>query len=78
MIQNKSKISPQVLYQGRYVDKDHFRVFVYNGKTQKLANSYEEFETLISSGLWFETKEGALAPKGVKEKARKLNHGSNG
>lgn len=45
--------SGQFLYNDRWVDKKHFRAFVYNGKEQKLANSYDEFEKLISSGLWF-------------------------
>ena len=43
----------QVLYLGRWVSKKHFRTFVYNKNEQKLANSYEEYSELISSGLWF-------------------------
>ena len=49
----------QFFYQDRWVDKAHFRAFVYgkNGE-QKLANSYQEFETLTTTGIWF-----ASAPK---------------
>lgn len=58
MNQTKPKgIGGQFLYLGKYVDKAHFRAFVYNSKGEKLANSYEEFESLISSGLWFVSKE---------------------
>lgn len=47
----------QVLYQGRWVNKSNFRVFVYNEKAeQKLASSYSEFESLIASGIWFASK----------------------
>lgn len=45
----------QFYYLDRWVDKKSFRAFVYNEKNEtKLANSYDEFEHLISSGLWFE------------------------
>ena len=47
----------QVLYQGRWVDKDFFRVFVYNLSGKKLANSYSEYTDLIQSGLWFSNVE---------------------
>ncbi len=57
MNQTKPNSGGQFLYLGRYVDKAHFRTFVFNESGQKLANSYEEFEKLISSGLWFISKE---------------------
>ncbi len=56
---NKKKLAlnnQQVLYLGRWVNKEHFRTFVYNEKGQRLANSYDEFEELIGSGLWFAEK----------------------
>ncbi len=47
----------QFQYLGRWVDKDTFRAYVYDKKeNEKLANSYNEFEELISSGLWFAQK----------------------
>jgi hypothetical protein len=60
----------QVLYLGRYVDKETFCAFVY-GKLnhERLANSYAEYTALVSSGLWFSTKEEALSKKGKKEKS---------
>lgn len=42
----------QVLYLGRWVSREHFRAFVYNKEGKKLANTYEEYGQLISSGLW--------------------------
>ncbi len=50
----------QFQYLGRWVDKANFRAFVHDkaGK-EKLANSYTDYESLISSGLWFASKEDA-------------------
>jgi hypothetical protein len=60
MNQTKKENNTQVLYNDRFVDKKHFRAFVY-GKNDdvKLANNYDEFENLLASGLWFETPEKA-------------------
>lgn len=57
-MQNKKekKIIDQVMYLDRWVERQHFRAFVYNEKEQKLANSYTEFESLIASGLWHAEK----------------------
>lgn len=63
MTMNQKKNRPpegQVLYLNRWVDKSSFRAFVYNDSEQKLANSYNEFQELLASGLWFMTKEAAL------------------
>jgi hypothetical protein len=50
----------QFNYLGRWVDKHNFRTFVYNKKLdQKLAESYEEFESLLASGIWFAAKPSA-------------------
>ncbi len=49
--------TPQVFYQGRWVDRGHFRTFVYGKNGKKLANSYDEYSSLIESGLWFSTEE---------------------
>ena len=47
-------------YQGRIVSKHHFRAFIYKPDgSQKLVNSWDEFECHIASGLWFVTKEDA-------------------
>ena len=61
----------QFNYLGRWVEKETFRAFVYaeNG-IEKLANSFDEFETLISSGLWF-------AEKPELSKERKQKHGTS-
>lgn len=47
----------QFQYLGRWVNKDQFRAFVYNEKgEEKLADSYHEFQTLTTSGIWFAEK----------------------
>lgn len=72
----------QVLYQGRWVDKVHFRAFVYNADGQKLAKSYDEYAAMIESGEWFSTKE-EIKPVEVKSekpiniKDRKRKHGTD-
>lgn len=53
---------PQVLYQGRWVDRSSFRVYVFNTEGKKLANSYKDYTDLIESGLWFATIED-IEPK---------------
>ncbi len=47
-MQNES----QVLYLGRWVSREHFKAFVYSKEDKKLAKSYDEFASLISSGIW--------------------------
>lgn len=66
----RDPLPQQVEYQGRWVDKAHFRAFVYNEKEQKLAGSHEEYEKLISSGLWFSCRsdvENHLENKKISE-----------
>lgn len=50
------RLDEQVLYQGRWVSREHFRAFVYNSTGQRIAESYQEFSDLISSGIWFVDK----------------------
>jgi hypothetical protein len=76
------KPESQVMYLGRWVNKDNFRVFVYNEKSKKLVNSYEEYEELISSTLWFSEKPIISTKKSKKtpsiESVEEQNHGSDG
>lgn len=44
--------SEQILYLGRWIPKENFRVFVYNKSGCQLVNSYDEFKSMVSSGLW--------------------------
>ena len=45
------------LYCGRMVPKEGFRAYVYAiDGAQKLVNSYQEFEEVVSSGIWFPQK----------------------
>lgn len=70
----KKPINDQVLYQGRWVDKTHFRVFVYSERgDEKLAASYPEFESLIASGIWFASKPDAFLRKEKKKDAALSN-----
>ena len=70
--------SPQVLYQGRWVNRKDFKVFVYNGIEQKLANSYKEYGELIESGLWFSTKNEVEIKQPINLKVvRKAKNGSD-
>ncbi len=50
------------VYLGRLVSKENFRAFIYapNGG-QRLVESWAEFEANMESGVWFATKEDALA-----------------
>lgn len=66
-VKNKHS-SGQVEYLGRWVDTLNFRAYVYNGSGQKLANTYPEFQDLISSGIWFKTKEEAAEKFHVEQK----------
>lgn len=73
MKENNGNEKKQVLYLGRWVDKDHFRAFVYKiGKEKKLAKSYDEFKELISSGIWFDSPENL--PKEEIKSSRKNKH----
>lgn len=68
---DKDVSSSQFEYLGRWVSKKDFRAFVYNGKEQRLAASYQEFIDLIGSGLWYETLN--LAENHLNKEANKLN-----
>ena len=49
-----------VLYCGRIVSTVGFRTFIYGiNDTQKLVESWPEYQENISSGTWFATKEQA-------------------
>ena len=57
----------QVMYNNRFVDKATFRAFVYNFEGEKLANSYDEYEEMITSGLWFSDRCKVLTPNKLKQ-----------
>jgi len=62
----KSPKSDQAFYLGQWVDKKTFRAFVYDNQgNEKLADSYAEFESLTTSGIWYASKPD------VSEKIRK-------
>ena len=56
------------VYMGKVVDKKTFRVFVYSPEgAQKLVESWESYQNLMASGLWFSTKEEAKNAKSAQE-----------
>ena len=76
MQEDKSNVKKQVMYLGRWVDREHFRAFVYkSGGDKKLANSYSEFESLLASGLWFDSIDNI--PKEGKKEIRKSKNESS-
>ena len=62
----------QVMYLGRWVNKNTFRAFVYSETEEKLANSYDDFEKLIATGVWYPER-----PKVSSEKMRKPKNGTD-
>lgn len=78
MNQHKNEPSQQVQYLGRWVDKNHFSAFIFDGKEQRLVRNYEEFTKLLGSGLWFATKEDAdksiIVPEVSKEETIFVKH----
>jgi hypothetical protein len=87
MNQEKKSNSPQVFYNDRWVDRNHFTAFVYKDAEQRLAKSYKEYQDLIATGLWFDNRSLAMetkleAPQAEilelkKPKARKPSNGAN-
>lgn len=58
----------QFEYLGKWVNKEHFRAFVYNEKgEQQLAKSHQNFEQLIGSGIWFASKVEASPKRKQKD-----------
>lgn len=50
------------IYQGRIVEKKNFRAFIYAPDgSQRLVESWDEFEANMQSGVWFATAEDAKA-----------------
>lgn len=59
-------------YLGQIVSRDHFRVFIYDTLGNKqLVESYDEFESKIATGIWFDTLEKANLSVVKEEKPRR-------
>lgn len=70
-----------VLYNGREVESEHFRAFVYGADGQQmLANSWDEYQRLLASGDWIAFKENVsretIAPPKRQRKKVKHDNGS--
>ena len=62
----------RVIYNGRPVAKEDFRTFIYGlNKEKKLVNTWDEFETHISSGLWFARAEDVISKPITKARQKK-------
>ena len=73
MQQKDKKHVEQVEYLGRWIDKKHFRVFVYaKDGSQKLANNYDEYQKMIGNGEWFATKNIPIETKLVSPTLEKM------
>jgi hypothetical protein len=67
-----------VLYCGRLVPVDNFRVFVYGaGGSQKLVNTWIEYENAMATGLWFPTKDEVEAHFNALEEEKSPQPGSS-
>ena len=56
------------IYNGRLIDKKHFRAFIYSPDGQKrLVESWEEFEANVQTGCWFTTEKDAKDAMALKE-----------
>lgn len=57
------------IYQGRIVSKNNFRAYIYaSDGSQKLVESWDEYERHMETGLWFSLKEDAINRIPVKKK----------
>ena len=59
------------IYLGRIVDKNHFRAFIYSSDgSQKLVESWDEYERHMELGTWFALKEDAMTRIDVEKPKR--------
>ena len=59
------------IYLGRIIDKSNFRTFIYSPDgTQKLVDSWDDYEKHIETGLWFALKEDAITRISIKKPKR--------
>ncbi len=55
-------------YCGRMVGKNNFRVFIYSADgSQKLVNSYAEYQRYMDTGEWYATRKDATESVSKKE-----------
>jgi hypothetical protein len=60
-----------VLFDGRMVPIEGFRAFIYTPDGQsKVANSWDEYQEHISSGVWFGSKEEAQGKSKPKKNGK--------
>jgi len=67
-----------VFYNGMNILKSQFRVYIYGfDGEKKLIDNFEEFQSHISSGTWFESLEILERRKAEKKKSRKFEEKSS-
>ena len=60
------------VYLGRIVPKEGFRTFIYSPDgSQKLVESWDEFESHMETGIWFATPEETQGSKEVPQASPK-------
>ena len=59
-------------YLGRLVSKEHFRVYIHAPDgSNKLVESWDDFQKHMEIGTWFATKEDALASIVIEDPKQK-------
>ncbi len=63
----KNDLLDHVLFKGKMVPKANFRTFLFNKKGEQcLANTWDEYQNRIESGIWFSERQ----EKPVKKKSK--------
>lgn len=72
MNKEKAKVISWVDFKGRLVDRDQFRAFIFNPKGERhLAESYDEYKEMVSTGLWFDSIVEAQKVRPKRKKVKK-------
>ena len=62
-----------IKYRGMPFPKKHFRTTVYGAnKARKVANSWEEYQDLVATGLWFDDKRKVEEMTAANEKKEEI------
>lgn len=69
---DQSNVVQLIDFKGRMVDKNQFRAFIFNSKGERhLAETYDEYIEMVSSGLWFDSLIEAQKIKPKKRRVKK-------
>jgi hypothetical protein len=63
-----------VLYNGRLVPKENFRVYIFSlSGEKKLVNSWDEYQSHMECGLWFSTEKDMLTAQELEKISQEIN-----